>query len=222
MIKDTVALVPAAGLGTRLGMGPKAFLKLGGMTLLRRVIIQLSECVERIIVGVPASHLEQAQQEVNGLAEVYVGGSTRQETIFKLLQQSDEKIVLIHDVARPFASKNLINKVLIETKKHDAVVSLISSHSSIAYIENNMITNTFNRANIMLSQTPQSFNRNILNKAYQYAIEKGLETNTTWSLVLSIAIETKAVRGEETNIKITTPMDWEIAQKVIAPNLGWI
>jgi len=44
----------------------------------------------------------------NGLAEVYVGGSSRQETIFKLLQQSDEKIVLIHDVARPFRKK-LIN-----------------------------------------------------------------------------------------------------------------
>jgi len=88
-VGDTVALVLAAGSGTRLGMGPKAFLRLGESTLLARVVDVLSGCVDRILVGVPNTHMKQALAEVGNQAEVYPGGDTRHATILTLFERTN-------------------------------------------------------------------------------------------------------------------------------------
>jgi len=221
-MKDTVALVPAAGLGTRLGLGPKAFLKLGGVTLLRRVVMVLSECVERILVAVPESYLEQAQREVKEMANIYVGGATHHETFFKLFQLSHEKIVLHHHVARPFASKALIHKIVMAMCKYEAVGSFISPQIPVGCVQGDFVTGSLSRMACFLPQSPHAFSREVLEKAYESATQKGIKTQAPWELVFLTESKIKIIKGEETNIKITTPLDWEIAKKVIAPSLGWI
>jgi 2-C-methyl-D-erythritol 4-phosphate cytidylyltransferase len=221
-IKDTVALVPAAGSGSRLGLGPKAFLKLGGMTFLRRVVMTMADCVERVLVGVPVTHLEQAYAEVDGLAEVHAGGSTRLQSIFKLFEQSRENTVLVHDVSRPFASRDLVRQVIMASIQHGTASAFRPSPLSIGYVEDDFVISMSPRARVQLAQTPQAFQRPIFEQARQYALEEGLEPAATTELAVALGHRVKIVPDEETNMKVTTPLDWEIAQKVIAPGLGWI
>lgn len=212
---DTVALVPAAGIGIRVGLGPKAFLQLGEESMLLRVVRTLSACVSRILVGVPSGYLDRARDELKGLAEVFPGGASRQETVFFLLNQCSEQIVLIHDVTRPFASPSLIEKVIDAGKQYGAAVSCIPLHTPVAACKNDFLSGYKSITDLRLTQSPQAYRREILVQAYARAMEAGLETQTTWQLVLQAGIPVRAIMGEERNIKITTPFDWEIATKVL-------
>jgi len=216
LIDTTVALVPAAGMGERVGLGPKAFLQIGGQSVITTVVRALSPCVKRILVGVPSGYLDRAHDELKGLAEVFPGGATRQETVFILLNQCAEQIVVIHDVTRPFASQSLIEKVIDAGKQYGAAVSCIPTHTPVAAYKDDFLAGSMPIADLRLTQSPQAYRRDILVQAYTRALEAGWEAQTTWQLVVQAGIPVRAVMGEERNIKITTPFDWEIANKVLA------
>lgn len=214
---DTVALVPAAGRGTKIGLGPKAFLLLRGESILSKVVRILATCVTRTLVGVPYDYLERARDELRGLAEVFSGGASRQETVFTLLNHSTEQIVVIHDVVRPFASQPLIGAVIDAGKQYGAAVPCIEVHVPVATIEDGLITGSIPRARLWLTQSPQAYHRDILGQAYTRARGSGFEAQTTWELVVHAGIPVRAVAGEERNIKITTLFDWEMATKMLEP-----
>jgi len=216
--RDLIAgLVPAGGRGERLGKGPKGFLKLNGKTLLKQVVNNLAGVVDRILVGVPSDHLKEAKEEVGNMAEVYPGGKSRQETIKLLLERSEEQIIVIHDVARPFASQKLLHKIIAGATNFAACGSFIHSHLPVFFFEKDSVISSIPAKKILIPQSPQAFRREILEKAYRLAREQGSEEQTTYELVLKLGIKIYIVEGEETNIKLTTPFDWEIAKKVIAP-----
>lgn len=219
LTKDTVGLVLAAGFGTRLGLGPKAFLNLAGSNLVQRVVNTLTGCVGRILVGVPHDYLDRACSELAGLAEVYPGGASRQATVFSLFQKCSEQIVLIHDATRPFASRDLVFKVIDGARRYSAAAAFIPISIPVARYQDGFVTASIPRAEVMLPQAPQAFHREILERAYQNALNTGVEDQTTLELVLRLGIKVLAVPGDEMNIKITTLLDWEIANRVIAPSI---
>jgi 2-C-methyl-D-erythritol 4-phosphate cytidylyltransferase len=214
---DVAALVPTAGLGKRLGLGPKAFLSIGGINLVNRVVNTLIACVGRVLVGVPYSYLDKAIQDLGGVAEVYPGGASRQSTIYTLLQKSSERIILIHDGNRPFASSALVLRVIDETRRHGAAVTFTPAVIPFARRKDSFVTSPVPSHEAIVPQSPQAFHRDILEEGYKNAFENGIEDQTTWELILRLGVKVFAVEGEETNIKITSPLDWEIADKVIAP-----
>ncbi len=210
-------LVPAAGTGERLGLGPKAFIKIGGKSLLKIVISNISEFVDRTLVGVPSDFVERAKREVGGKAEIYPGGKSRQETIKILFQKTQEDIILIHDVVRPFASRELIKKVIEGAIQFGSCGVFISSHLPAFLFERNFVISSFSSRDILHPQSPQAFRREILEKVFQFADKNGIEEQTIYELILKMGIKIHVVKGEETNIKITTPIDFEIAKKVVFP-----
>lgn len=214
---DVAGLVPAAGLGTRLGLGPKAFLSIGGTTLVNRVVNTLTACVGRVLVGVPHSYLDKAIFELGGVAEVYSGGASRQSTIYSLLQKCTERIILIHDVNRPFASSALVLKVIYGARRHGVAAAFVPVSIPLARYKDGFVISSIPSHEAMVPQAPQAFHRDILERAYQNAFKNEIEDQTTLELVLRLGIKVFVVEGEETNIKITSPLDWEIANKVIAP-----
>ncbi len=220
MKQDTAGLVLAAGSGVRLGLGPKAFLNLGGSSPVYRVVNTLTGCVGRILVGVPYDYLDKARSELAGLAEVYLGAASRQDTVFTLFQKCTEPIILIHDVSRPFASRELVFKVIDGARRHGAAAPFIPIRIPVARCQGDFVNASIPASGVMLPQAPQAFHREIVERAYQNAIENGIEDQTTLELVLRLGIKVLVVPGEEWNIKITTPLDWEIANKVIAPSIG--
>ncbi|MCX8012269.1 MAG: 2-C-methyl-D-erythritol 4-phosphate cytidylyltransferase, partial [Desulfobacterota bacterium] len=202
------------GKGERLGQGPKGFLTINGKTLLKQVVDKLSKVVDRILVGVPSDFLKNAQDEVGGMAEVYPGGKSRQETIRLLFERTKEEIVVIWDVARPFASLELLKKIIEGAYKFSACGSFIRSHLPAFFFEDYFVISSAPAKKILLPQSPQAFRREVIEKAYLFAEEEGIEEQTTYELLLRSRNKIYIVEGEETNIKITTPFDWEIARLI--------
>ncbi|MGI8747433.1 MAG: 2-C-methyl-D-erythritol 4-phosphate cytidylyltransferase, partial [Deinococcus sp.] len=94
-------LIPAAGWGTRLGLGPKALVQLAGRSLLERTLEGLRPHVDELLVALPAGlELHDLKPPLPGVRTI-TGGSTRQDSVRLLLEASDAGLVLIHDAARP-------------------------------------------------------------------------------------------------------------------------
>lgn len=213
--KDFAALIPAAGYGTRLGLGPKAFLEIGGASLLRRVCTALSRHVDRIIVGAPPDCLDRARREVGERAEICPGGETRQETVKLLLDRATEDFILIQDVARPFASPRLTRRVMEAARKHTVVVAAGQSSVPVCGAADGYIEKIIVADSAVLPQSPQAYSRRVLDRVLRRAAKKNVNAQSIWELVVESGEAVKIVPGEETNIKITTPLDWKMATDVI-------
>ena len=105
--EGVAGLVAAAGQGTRLGRGPKAFVELAGLSLLARSCDALRPFVDELVVAVPEGLETRARNEVP-TAVVVPGGSTRQETVTAMLEATRAELVVIHDAARPFLGAGVV------------------------------------------------------------------------------------------------------------------
>lgn len=213
---DVVALVPAAGGGTRLGLGPKAFVQLNGRTLLGRVTDTLLHCVGRVIVGVPPQMIDEARRNVAATVEVHPGGSTRSRTIGMLSAQCREPLVLVHDVACPFASGAVILAVIQQARAHDAAAAYLPPGVPASLLDSGFLTQCLPKSRSALVRCPLAFRQEVFGRILARA---QADQSADLSLIELCALEgirVRAVPCEETNIKITTPLDWQIAVNVIA------
>ena len=102
------ALIPAAGSGTRLGLGPKAFVEVAGLSLLARSVAALAPHVDEVVVALPEGWTLPAAVP----ARAIVGGQTRQDSVRLLLEATGAEAVLVHDAARPFLPAEVVRAVL--------------------------------------------------------------------------------------------------------------
>jgi 2-C-methyl-D-erythritol 4-phosphate cytidylyltransferase len=211
------ALIPAAGSGTRLGLGPKALLRLGERTLLEMLLQKLRPVVDRILVAAPPDRRQQVESLCDGQATVVDGGQSRSDSIARLLAACDEELLLIQDVARPFASRELCQRVIDAAARHGAAGAFLDPTVPVGALVENRVATYWERTGARLFQAPQAFSREVLDQA-QRALG-GREFQSTAQMVMSSGIALAVVEGEETNIKITSPFDWRVAQQVIAPML---
>ena len=115
MTPDVVVLIPAGGVGLRLGLRtPKQFLRIGAATILATTVRHFTRhpAVRAIVIAAPAAHLARTREAIARLAgrsavEVVEGGATRQESVWRALQAAppDADIVLVHDAVRPFITR---------------------------------------------------------------------------------------------------------------------
>lgn len=206
-----VAIVPAAGLGERLGMGPKAFLKVGGKTLISHVAEILRPCVDRLLIALPDAYMSMVEADLSEIAEIYPGGKSRHATIESILPHCREDIVTIHDLSRPFASRDLIRRVIAAAKKEGAAVTCCEPRNPVSRCVNGYVVDALPTADLRQCQTPLAFSREILERAYQMARARKIETPTTYELVLMLGVPVVAVAGEESNVKVATRFEWEVA-----------
>lgn len=215
-----VALIPAGGQGERLGLGAKAFLELDGRTLLEIVTQKLQPHVSRIMVAVPVEDVDRARRLLPDAVQIISGGATRQATVETLVAATTEPLILIHDVTRPFASSALIRRVLEAAAEHGAAATMVHPPVPVGRVKHGCVLESLDRSDVMLPQGPQAFRRHVLEHAIQSGRRQGLERQTTWQLVEMVGTQIVVVEGEETNIKITTAMDWEVARLVLWPLLN--
>lgn len=211
------ALVPAAGRGTRLGMGPKAFVQIGGRSLLAWAVATLSDVVGRILIGVPTDTVEHARLEVGESAEIYPGAPTRQETVRRLFEKSQERIVVLNDLVHPFVKRDLLVRVIEQADAHGAAMAFLQSQKPCGHCRGSIVTRATPAREFGFHQNPQAYHHEILKRSFERAINDGIELQSTWELVVRCGVPIHAVQGDERNIKITTPFDWEVANNVIAP-----
>jgi 2-C-methyl-D-erythritol 4-phosphate cytidylyltransferase len=204
------ALLPAAGSGTRLGLGPKAFLQLGRLTLLEHATGGLQAEVDEILVAVPAALLAEARALLPGCT-VIAGGASRQETVRLLALATDAETVLVHDAARPFLPAAVTRRVLAAASRHGAASAALDVADTLVRADGTAVP----REGLKAVQTPQGFRRELLLAAQQQALQAGqTEATDEATLLRNSGHEVRLVPGSAWLFKITTGSDLELARAV--------
>lgn len=210
-------LIAAAGAGERLGGQPKAFLEAGGVTLLERAVALLGSWCGQVIAGVRAEDCAYAQRLLGNRAQVLAGGATRQDTLANLLAAATGEFVLLHDVARPFASAALISRVLEAAAAHGAAAPAlpVPASDSLALRDGDWLGESLPRERVIGTQTPYAFRRELLLAAYARSQTEGWQDTSSTTLLTRAGTRVRLVPGEPGNWKITYTADWDRARSLL-------
>jgi 2-C-methyl-D-erythritol 4-phosphate cytidylyltransferase len=223
------AILPAAGLGTRMGAEtPKQFLELDGVPIVMLSLRRIASCelVTDIIVATRGDGIAKIEELIRGEkfsqnVRVVKGGDTRQESVSAALKHvaADTELVLVHDAVRPFVKKELIVRVIEEARKHQAAILGIPAMDTVKEVKRAslpedvaLITATIPRERLVMAQTPQVFATKLLKDAFVKAEADGVSASDEAGLVERLGREVYVVLGSERNIKITKPADMELAK----------
>jgi 2-C-methyl-D-erythritol 4-phosphate cytidylyltransferase len=148
------------------------------------------------------------------------GGDTRQQSVANALAQVDPstEIVLVHDAVRPFITAEQTARVIAEARLRGAAILAIPAIDTVKEVKRAslpedvaLITATIPRERLVLAQTPQAFSFPLLREAFKKAQEDGVTGSDESVLVERLGHEVYAVLGSERNLKITRPLDLEVA-----------
>lgn len=177
---------------------------------------QQSKKVDEIIVPIRKNDRKIYGQLIkkHGLkAKLVVGGNQRYTSAYNGVKASKGEFILIHDGARPLVPVWLINKIVKEVKRHQAVMAAVKPHTCVKFVNDFFVKECLSRSNTWLGQTPQAFQREIILQAYEKAIkDKEFNGMDDCELVSKLGTKVKIVPGDWSNIKITTPSDLIIAK----------
>ena len=213
-------IIVAGGKGLRLGgKTPKQFLTLENIPVFLWSVIAFNKTklFGQIIVVAPNSYhkkyLKLSKQYNFTFAQA--GNERINSVISGLKKLSPEvKLVAIHDAARPFISPKLITAIQIAAQRNGAAIAALPAQDTIKYSKDSFRVNkTISRTNIWLAQTPQTFKRELIEKAYKN--NKNTKITDDSSAVEAIGIKPFLIHGEKNNFKITTKEDMALA-KIIA------
>jgi len=234
-----MAIIPAAGLGTRMtaaaaahGKKPfvsKQFAGLQGMPILARTLSKFvrSREVQQIYVALRKNEMaafrERLEREIPEILEkspVFLeGGEHRQQSVANALaavSAADDDVILVHDAVRPFVTEAMIHDVVEAVKKYGAAIAGIPAVDTIKQVERTaegaLIKTTIPREKVVMAQTPQGFRYQVLRRAFEEAQADGFLGTDEASLVERSGHPVAVVMGSARNIKITTPADLELAE----------
>lgn len=221
-MRDSAVLVPAGGVGARLGRAtPKQFLDLGGVPILVATVRHFARHpeVRAIVVAVPEAHVGRARRLLSPLLghrplSVVPGGPTRQASVERALHEvaSDIEIVVVHDAVRPFVSRALIDAVLAAARAHGAAICARPIAETVKRVSGEFVVATEDRSGLWAVQTPQAFRAALLREAHEKAARDGVLGTDDAMLVERLGHRVRVVPGHEDNIKITTPADLRLAR----------
>lgn len=227
-------IIPAAGSGKRMGTETgKTFLSLLGKPVIRHTLeafLRTSWVDQVVIVG----RREEEEAFENLLAEVrremleqgkdyphmsfVEGGKERIDSVYKGLTRILEEIdyVMVHDGARPIISREVIERNLKDVLLYDSSVVCVPSKDTVKIAtDNQMVAQTPDRSRVFCIQTPQTFERSLLVRAYEQGRLEGILATDDSSLVEHLGAEVKLTLGSYANLKITTPEDLVVAELLL-------
>lgn len=217
-------IIPAAGTGYRANNDiPKQFLEIDGVPIIINTINLFNDIdeVESIIIPVHIDYLSHLKDLIDKykcskVKEITLGGHTRQDSVClglnaPAIKKSD--IVLIHDAVRPFTSQTLIHKLINAADDTGAAIPIIKASDSLKEIDNNgNVIKTLDRECIGLVQTPEAFWTSIAIESFNKASAMGYNGMDSSSVVEFAGYKVNYIEGETNNIKITFPIDIDIAK----------
>ncbi len=219
MHSPACAIIPAAGKGDRLQAAePKQFLELKDRPMLAwsAAAVAAARGVEMVVVGVMERDVERTgrilEKWITKPFKVVQGGSTRQETVRRCLLEAGREfdLVVVHDAARPFVTRELAQKVMQAAEEKSAAAPAVQPGDTVK-LADGRTTGYLDREKIMLLQTPQAFEAGLIKEAHERAAGEGFLATDDTALVERTGKQVALVQGEESNIKITTPFQWRLA-----------
>lgn len=222
------AIVLSAGSGTRMKSDiPKQYLPLEDKPVIYYSLKAFEESdVEEIILVTGAGDIEYCKTQIvekfhfNKVKAIVPGGKERYDSVYEgICAAKDADYVLIHDGARPLVTQEIISRSMETVEKENACVVGMPLKDTIKMIDEHQYANgTPDRNRMWMVQTPQSFGRAVILKAYDvlHAKEKNGEriptiTDDAMLVEQLLGEKVKLIEGSYENIKITTPEDIAIA-----------
>ena len=224
----TVAIVPAAGSGSRMNREvSKQYLALAGRPVLAHTLGVLEACpgVHRIFVVVPPQDVSAVRDDVlapwdlRKVAAIVPGGRERQDSVRAGLDAADRDadIVLIPDAVRPLIPVDLVECCIRAAAEAGAATLGVPVKDTVKEVApDGRIVRTCDRTVLWLTQTPQAFRRDIIERAHREAFRDGFRGTDDTTLVERLGIAARMIPGDYRNIKITTPEDLVVAEALLA------
>jgi len=234
-----LAIIPAAGSGSRFGGEiPKQFLLMGGVPVLVQTLRRFDLCpdIDGTIVALPESELLTwsgivAAAGLGKPVRLVSGGRERSDSIRHALEVAGSwspdgqlpEIVAVHDAVRPLVTPAQISAVVARAREVGAAILALPSTDTLKEVAQGMIVRTLDRRSIFRAQTPQAFHYSLLLQANQAAREAALPSALTTDdalLVETLGAPVAIVEGSSRNLKITTPEDLELAERLLQEEQG--
>lgn len=220
-----IAVILAGGKGIRFGSEkPKQFAKLAGKPIIEYTFekFYLHKSINEIIIVSNENYIDKIRKIVkkfkNKPINIIKGGENRNESTLNAIRYLDSKMInetdniLIHDAVRPFVSKRIIDDCIKALNQYKVVDVAIDSTDTLIRVKENKIIEIPHRSEYKRGQTPQAFKFKVLKESYKN-IKK--EFTCDCSVAFDKGYEVYLVKGEESNIKITYPIDIFLAEKFI-------
>jgi 2-C-methyl-D-erythritol 4-phosphate cytidylyltransferase len=236
-----IVIIPAAGLGTRMGPMPSAldakakphpskqFTDLAGTPILIHTLRKFAavDAVSEIwialreneIAGFRETLAKEAKDILKKKVELVIGGEHRQQSVehaLNAVSAAADDVVLVHDAVRPLVTAEIIHDVIEAAKKYGAAIAGMPAVDTVKQVERTaegaIVKATIPRAGVVLAQTPQGFHYSVIKKAFDEAAADGFMGTDEASLVERAGHGVAVVMGSPRNIKITNPGDMELAE----------
>lgn len=219
-------IIVAAGSGSRMNTNiNKQFIKLNDKEIIAHTIEKFynNKNINDIVIVIKEDEAKFFKKEILDKyrfrnIKIAYGGKERQDSVYSGIKLLDKncKYVLIHDGARPFVDEDIINRSLDEVKAFKSIVVGVPVKDTIKVVNNNNnVVDTPNRSTLWSVQTPQTFDYNIIKRAYEDAFDNNFYGTDDAMLVERIGYTIKMIYGSYNNIKVTTPEDIIIGTQII-------
>jgi 2-C-methyl-D-erythritol 4-phosphate cytidylyltransferase len=223
----SAAIIVSAGKGRRFaGEKKKQFFLLAGKPILCHTLDQFETCpsIDFIQLVVGRDDMDYTLKEIveahgyRKISKIVPGGKVRQESVRNGIETLPDEvdIVVIHDGVRPFVTHRMIEESIQTARRFKAAVVAMPVKETIKMARpDRTILKTLDRESLWQIQTPQTFQADVIRRAYRRAAEEGFIGTDDASLVERIGIKVYILSGSYDNIKITTPEDLMLASLLL-------
>jgi 2-C-methyl-D-erythritol 4-phosphate cytidylyltransferase len=223
MKPKTDCIIVAAGSGKRLGAKiPKAFILLGGMPMFMHSLLLFARhnSIRRLILVVPRNMIVQTRRIIKKYSlkkelVIIAGGAHRWQSVKNGVEVSQAEWVMIHDSARPFVTRTIVDAVLTASKKYDAVIAATPEVDTVRKFKGDRAGETLDRNGLVRVQTPQLFRRARLIGAFKQAASLSSPPTDEAMLMEAAGIPVGIAPGGPLNFKITTKEDFGMAEALL-------
>jgi 2-C-methyl-D-erythritol 4-phosphate cytidylyltransferase len=220
------AIIVAGGTGQRMGATmPKQFLVIEGKSILLHTVNQFVAAFADInfVIVLPADYIQEGKNLIasSGLTQhvqFTAGGETRFQSVKNgLAHVAPDAIVFVHDAVRCLLTPDLIQRCYQQALEKGSAIPAVASTDTIRITEGTK-HHVVDRTNVMMIQTPQTFNAAILQKAFEQAYQSSFTDEA--NVLETSGTEVFLIEGEYENIKITRPLDLAIAAYILAKRVS--
>lgn len=219
------AIILAGGKGKRMGTEiSKQYINIKGKPILYYTLKKFNECndIDNIVLVLPKDEIDYCKKEILEKYSLNVdllveGGDERQDSVYNALESMEESdLVLIHDGARPFVSETVISEGIKLARKYGAAAPGVMPKDTIKIKDRSGISiDTPKRESLVAIQTPQIFRFDMIKECHRKIKEEHIVVTDDTMVVEKYNNKVYVYDGEYTNIKVTTPEDLILAEKLI-------
>ena len=219
------AIVLAGGRGKRMNYHKsKQFIEIKGKPVLVYTLEKFiyNKSIDEVILVLPEDEVDYCKKEVLQryslkVDRIVIGGKERQDSVFNALEAMEKAdIVLIHDGARPFINEKIIDEGIKYANMYGAAAPGVTPKDTIKVKnEDNISVDTPDRNMLVAVQTPQCFKYDEIYQCHRKIKEENAIVTDDTSVVERYGHKVYLYEGDYTNIKITTPEDLILAERLI-------